>query len=130
MAQTYDHVIIAGDFNVDFTKPSPNRMVLQCFMQDFDLDRGDAHSDISFTYRRDDHLSTSWVDHIVCSSAIVNNFNSINTQDSIDNFSDHVPMFFTLKLSNLSPHYIHLPTDQTNSTTDPLPSRINWNNIY
>ena len=35
LTQTYDHVIIAGDFNVDFV--SPNRTNLECFMQAFDL---------------------------------------------------------------------------------------------
>ena len=66
LTQTYDHVIIAGDFNVDFAKVSPNRSILECFMQAFDLVRGDISSDISFTYRHDDHYSFCWVDHVIC----------------------------------------------------------------
>ena len=54
----YDHVI-AGDFNIDFVKVSPNRTILECFMQAFDLVRGDICSDISFIYRRDDRQSFS-----------------------------------------------------------------------
>ena len=49
LTQSYNHVIIAGDFNVDFAKVSPNRTILECFMQAFDLLRGDTCSDISFT---------------------------------------------------------------------------------
>ena len=59
----------------------------------------------------------------------LNNINSVTTQDSVDNFSDHVPMFFTLKYSNLSPHQVSLPIDHTNSTPDTPPSKINWSKI-
>ena len=94
----YDHVIMAGDFNVDFAKVSPNRTILECFMQAFDLGRGDTCSNISFTYRRDDHQSFSWVDHAICSSAILNTISNIMSTDSVDNFSDHLPVFFTFEL--------------------------------
>ena len=56
LSQTYDHVIITGDFNVDSAKVSPNCTTLESFMQAFDLVRGDT---CSFTYRRDDHQSFS-----------------------------------------------------------------------
>ena len=117
LAQTHDRVIIA----------SPNRMILQCLVQAFDLDRGAFWH--LFYLPRDYHRFAFWVDHIVCSSAIVNNFNSVTIQDSVDNFSDHVPMFFTLNFSNVSPHYLALPLDQINSTPDTLPSKINWSEI-
>ena len=65
LTQSYDYVFIAGDFNVDFTKASRNCAILETFMQTFDLVRGDTSSDITFTYRRDDHQSSSWVDHII-----------------------------------------------------------------
>ena len=63
--QSYNHVVIGGDFNADFAKVSPNRTILECFMQAFDLIRGDTCSDISFTYRHDDHQSFS---HVIYSS--------------------------------------------------------------
>ena len=49
LTQMYDHVIITGDFNVDYAKVSPNCTILESFMQAFDLIRGDICSDISFT---------------------------------------------------------------------------------
>ena len=96
LSQMYDYVIIAGDFNVDFAKVSPNRAILEYFMQAFDLVRGDICSDISFTYRRDNHQFCSWVDHVICSSAISSTISNIISIDSVDNFSDHLPVFFTM----------------------------------
>ena len=127
LTQTYDHVIIAADFNVDFAKVSPNRTILECFTQAFDLVRGDICSDISFTYRRDDHQS--WVDHVICSSAILNTISNIMSIDSVDNFSDHLLVFFTLNCSTLSTHLRPILICQTPSTSDSLSMKINWSKI-
>ena len=129
LTQTYDRVVITGDFNVDFAKDGPNRTILECFMQAFDLVRGDICSDISFTYRRDDHQSFSWVDHVICSSAILNTISNIISTDSADNFSDHLPVFFTLNCSALSTHIRPISIGQTNSTSDSLSTKINWSKI-
>ena len=59
-------------------------------MEAFDLVRGDICSDISFTYRCDDHQFYSWVDHVICSSSTISNILSI---DSVDNFSDHLTWY-------------------------------------
>jgi hypothetical protein len=120
---------MAGDFNVDFTKPSRNCAILDTFMQTFDLCRGDSSSDITFTYRRDDHQSFSWVDHIICSSAISSSISSVTTSDSVDNFSDHLPVFFTLKSSTFSLNPMPALIGQSSSISTSLSSRINWSNI-
>lgn len=128
LTQSYDHVIIAGDFNVDFVKSSRNCTILETFMQTFDLVRGDT-SDITFTYRRDDHQSSSWVDHIICSSAILSTIGNVLSSDSVDNFSDHLPVFFTLKSSIFSLYPMPASIDQSSSISSSLPPRINWSNI-
>ena len=86
LTQSYDYVFIAGDFNVDFAKASRYCTILETFMQTFDLVRGDTSSDITFIYRRDDQ-SSSWVDHIICSSVILSTIGNVMSSDSVDNFS-------------------------------------------
>ena len=68
LTQKYDHVIIAGDFNVDFNKTCTNQHILENFMKAFDLVRGDTCFNISFTYKHDDFQSSSWIDPVLCSS--------------------------------------------------------------
>ena len=91
-------------------------------MQAFELIRGYTCSDISFTYRRDDHQFFSWVDHVICSSVILNAINNIMSVDSVDNFSDHLPVFFTLNCSALSTHLRHTSISQRRSMI-PYPLR-------
>lgn len=86
LTQSYDYIIITGDFNVDFAKASPNCTILETFMQTFDLVRGDKSSDITFIYRRDDHQSSSWVDHVFCSSGILSTISNVVSADLIDKF--------------------------------------------
>ena len=128
LTQKFDHVIIAGDFNVDFTKASPNCTALESFMQFFDLVRGDTCSDITFTYRHDDLQSFSWVDHVICSSTILNNISNVMSIDSVDNFSDHLPVLFTLNTSTLSSYSRPFSVGQTNSY-DFECTKFNWNII-
>ena len=99
-------------------------------MQAFDLVRGDTCSDISFIYRHDDHQSFSWVDDVICSSAILNTISNIMSIDSVDNFSDHLPVFFTLNCSTLSTHFRPNLIGHTNSTSESLSTKINWSQIY
>ena len=121
LTQMYDHVIITGDFNVDFAKVSPNHTILECFMQAFDLVRGDICSDISFTYRRDDHQSFPGL--IMLFVLILNNTSNMMSIDSVDNFSDHLPVFFTLNSSTPSTRLRPISIGQTNSTSDSLSLR-------
>ena len=57
----FDHLLIAGDFNVDFNRESTNLRHLHNFMTDLSLVAADVpfHSSIPFTYRRDDGSVTS-----------------------------------------------------------------------
>ena len=72
-------------------------------MQTFDLVRGGIPY-ISNLMQTDDHYSFSWIDHVIC-SAILNTISNIMSTDSVDNFSDHLPLFFTLNCSTLSTHF-------------------------
>ena len=65
---TSDHLLIAGDFNVDFCHASMTLQHLRSFITDLNLVSADLpfHSSIGFTYMRDDSsaspgLTTSFV---------------------------------------------------------------------
>ena len=50
---------------------------------------------LDFTYERDDGLVRSWPDHILTNSHCVSNISSVTCLHSLDNFSDHTPLFFS-----------------------------------
>ena len=63
----YDHVIIAGDFNVDFCRDSPVKSLLLDFISSNDLccvDRA-FQDNILFTYESGDGNHRSWIDHVM-----------------------------------------------------------------
>ena len=61
-----------------------------------------------------------------CSSAILNNIMAV---DSVENFSDHLPVFFTLNCFTLSTHLRPILISQRNSTSDSLSTKMNWTKI-
>ena len=60
-SHSYNNLIISSDFNVDFSR---NYISLISFMRDFNLVCADVNPNIKYTYRRDDHTSSSWPSHI------------------------------------------------------------------
>ena len=63
--QSFDNIIIGGDFNVDSSCDNHSYNRLLNFMLQYNFARTDTSSNIRFTYRRDDHSVTSWPDHIL-----------------------------------------------------------------
>ena len=74
---------------------------LQALMNDLQMCAVDLLPcyNIHFTYERDDGLARSWLDHVLTNCHCVDNISSIMCVHSPDNFSDHVPVFFELKIS-------------------------------
>ena len=60
-SQTYDNIIIGGDFNTDFDKPTSRSSLLDSFMEEHNLVAVDTsfRDLIGHTYERDDGYSTS-----------------------------------------------------------------------
>ena len=65
-SQSFDHILICGDFNVDFDRGGDNAQLLCNFMDDYSLVAADLNfrNAIHFTYERDDCAVRSWPDHI------------------------------------------------------------------
>ena len=96
----YDNLIICGDFNVDFSRGGHNCSSLVSFMYDFNLVRTDVNPNINYTYRRDDHTSFSWPHHILTLSQYRNLIDNIACSESVDNFSDHLPLSFSIAIAH------------------------------
>ena len=69
---TSDHILIAGDFNVDFCRASMTLQHLRNFMTDLNLVSADLpfHSSICYTHMRDDGSASSWPDHFICDTSL------------------------------------------------------------
>ena len=71
LSHSYDNIIICGDFNVDFNRGGRNCEHPRSFMHEHNFVCADMNSCIKYTYRRDDHTSFSWPDHVLTLSRTV-----------------------------------------------------------
>ena len=67
----YDVLLIVGDFNDDFDRACSFHSVLVDFMSELDLVASDLpyRSSVGFMYEGPQGSSTSWIDHVICSSS-------------------------------------------------------------
>ena len=100
-SQSFDRLLIVGDFNVDFEKHLCSARLLCRFMDDFNVTEADLpfKDSVGFTYERDDGLVRSWVDHIVCSNSFVACVDNVHRVSLGCNLSDHHPLSFNILLS-------------------------------
>ena len=122
-SQSFDHILISGDFNVDFDRGGDNVQLLCKFMDDYSLVAADLNfrSAIHFTYERDDCAVPSWPDRIICSMSLVN---LVSKFDQGVNLSGHYLFRFNFKfLCDTSPSpRSPLPSFMSTSRT----SRFDW----
>ena len=94
-------IVIVGDFNVDFDRGGLFAKLLKDFMIELDLcvcDLGFSSS-VKYTYERDDSLSRSWLDHVLCSKRFSNLFSDFHAIHSPSIHSDHFPLFFNIDIT-------------------------------
>ena len=99
-AKRCDYLLIAGDFNVDFSHINRQCTSFLSDMMDFDLEVVDLQysTAVQFTYDRDDGGAHSCVDHFLISS-IMSSVCRVASLHSGSNLSDHVPLTLTLECS-------------------------------
>ena len=86
-SQSFDQLLIGGDFNTNLYSDSCRCNLLNDFMLEFDLVSVDMHTSITHTYERDDGLVTSWPDHFLASSSLACNISSVKTLQSGSTYS-------------------------------------------
>ena len=100
------HFVIAGDFNSDFSRNSPQVKELQAFLIEnaCSIPINANVSKVAYTYMDKNGSCASTLDHILISESLVDEINSYYTWDDIDNCSDHLPVICELNLPiNLVP---------------------------
>ncbi len=117
---SYDHLLIAGDFNVDFSRNTPVRRHLQSFMAEHCLVSADLpfQSNIQFTYMRDDGCAFSWPDHYLC------NHSQFHRVDFGTNLSDHCPLRCSLRFPALPQVPDCVPSRPSSDV-----GRIDWKSV-
>lgn len=93
------HVIVGGDFNVDFTRNWLHTTLLRSFCDNLNLNLGIHHEscNIDFTYNFN-MIRFSTIDHFLLSGTLFDtSLTSLNVIHDVDNTSDHDPI--TMKLS-------------------------------
>ena len=122
---SFDCLFVCGDFNVDFNHSSCRRSVLSAFMHSINVVSVDCNFPIGYTYHRGDNLAQSWPDHILTypyHSMLVSN---VSTLSCVDNFSDHLPLSFSLNLS-FPPHCSPVSVTHDSSAQDSKTPSVSW----
>ena len=131
--QTFDNLIICDDFNVDFARANRHCNILSSSMHSLNLIRADINSDVTFTYRRDDFTVFSWPDHVISLKHHARLIKEVSCEDSVDNFSDHLPLSFSIALPSPSspPSESISHRGSTRSNSAPLQSSctVDWNKV-
>ncbi len=120
----YDHLLIAGDLNVDFDRSNSSLPHLLNFMSDFNLLAADLphRSSIQYTYMRDDGSASSWLDHFLCDSSLASGLSQFRRFDFGSNLSDHCPLLCALSIA-LSPV---CPSSSSSTSSHANPPRTAW----
>jgi len=94
------HVIIGGDFNVDFSGQRVHTAMLKSFCDNTSLSPADLHhsANIDYSYHFD-LRKFSVLDHFLLSETLFNtSVSSVHVVHDIDNTSDHEPIVLQLCL--------------------------------
>ena len=94
IAQQFDFLLVAGDFNTDVGRSSVFTKMLLDFADHHslvfaDLQFGEA---VGWTFESHSGKSHSWIDHFLISSSIASVVSEVCTLDCVSNFSDHRPI--------------------------------------
>ena len=119
----FDHVLLSGDFNVDFDRGRDNAQLFYNFMDDYSLVAADLnfHCAIGFTYERDDCAVCSWPDHVICSMSMAHLIDNVSKSDHGVNLSEYYRFNFEVFCDTSSSPLSPPPSMSTSQT-----SRFNW----
>ena len=99
MDNSVSNCIIGGDVNTDISRIcSGNTISLQKFVaeENFSLALSTVDNSVEHTYRGVNN-STSLIDHFIVSDSIHKNISEYYSNDSVDNLSDHIPLFINFQ---------------------------------
>jgi hypothetical protein len=94
------HIVVGGDFNVDFTRDKLHTAILSSFCDESDLIPAIRHVNCTMDYSYQfNMLRFSTIDHFLLSGSIFHNaVDKLQVLHDIDNLSDHDPIVLGLTL--------------------------------
>ena len=104
-----DSCVIAGDLNTDLSRlNSRNTLSLQSFVDNENLAFvfEKFPDDVQYTFTGIQH-NHSLIDHYIVSQNLLDTISQYYTVDSVDNLSDHLPLFCHLSIDNNNLHSEH-----------------------
>ena len=104
-----DYCVIAGDLNTDLSQlNSGNTLSLQSFVDNENLAfvLVTFSDDVQYTFTGIQH-NHSLIDHYIVSQNLLETISQYYTVDSVDNLSDHLPLFCHLSIDNNNVHSEH-----------------------
>ena len=104
-----EYCVIAGDLNTDLSRlNSGNTLSLQSFVDNenlaFVLEK--FSDDVQYTFTGIQH-NDSLIDHYIVLQNLLETIPQYYTADSVDNLSDHLPLFCHLSIENNNLHSEH-----------------------
>ena len=99
-SQSYNSLLLVGDFNVDFDRGGLNSQFLTTFIDDLNLSVVDLsfRPSVKYTFESDDGSCTSWLDHILYDAYLVRCISDVRRLDFGSNLSEHHPLSFHIML--------------------------------
>jgi len=95
------HVVVGGDFNVDFCRDRLHTVMLNDFCSQASLHPDSSHSNyhVDFTYNNNMECYST-IDHFLLSAELYrSSINEVYVLHNVDNFSDHDPVCIVLNCS-------------------------------
>ena len=101
---TFDILLMAGDMNADFTRQTGHCRHISSFLQEYNLQRSWSKYNVDYThYQEIEGISTmSTIDHFFWNDGLDNLIEQAGVYHSIENFSDHSPIYCCLKVNSLT----------------------------
>ena len=107
--QQFDHLMVAGNFNIDFSRSTASYRTLMNFfdhhaltVDTIDVQFGDK---VGWTFESHSGYRT-WIDRIAVSNGLLSRVLKVHTSDFVLKFSNHWPLFalFQLQFGTMSPN--------------------------
>ena len=94
-------IVIAGDFNTDFLRNSPQARELKSFREAENLIscKNFPGNNVEFSYECKTTGNRSLIDHILITENIENFICNFKAKESLDNLSDHIPLSLDLNIN-------------------------------
>ena len=112
-----DYICIGGDFNTDLARSNIQSCTLNDFTirSDFNYCAQDMCCNVEYTFCSKGTGATSFIDHFIISDNMLGKLKSFDSIESINNFSDHLPVSCVFEIETIYNVYDNINTFKNRS---------------